>query len=93
MVSTIPTFHTARDRGFDNAIRFLQQTVPQEAGKVKASLKIFDECHQAVQLEMELQRGELIGIQSAVARDAEEKWGCRKAQLELINMRSTTRYT
>jgi hypothetical protein len=78
---------TVGDRDFDGILDFLRNTVPQEAEEVKQSLQVFNEGHQAIQLELEIAQGAVLGVRPDIASEAEILWNCRKVKLELVHVR------
>ena len=73
---------TVRDRDFNEILKFLQHAVPREAEKAKQSLQVFDECHQALRLELEITQGAVLAVRPGVVSDAYGLWNRRKLKLQ-----------
>ncbi|GBE86041.1 hypothetical protein SCP_0805650 [Sparassis crispa] len=69
---------------FQQMLRFFREKIPQDVQRAADSLQVFDACHQALRLELEIQERELLTVDVNVARQAEEDWKRTNTQLQQV---------
>ena len=64
---------------------FLKYRVPHEAEKARESLQNFKEAHHIMQVDLKIQRGELVRINRYDAESAREEWRTHRQALRQVN--------
>ena len=62
----------------------LSETIPAQAERVSQRLSDFQYCHQLLQAELEIRKGDLLSLNNIEAKQARIQWDIHNSGLQLI---------